>query len=85
VQRIYAPFTPEEISAKIAEFVRPTNVDWHGDIEVIFQSLENLHAACPNHTGDWYFSGRYPTRGGYRVVNQAFVNYYENSEGGRAY
>jgi amidophosphoribosyltransferase len=85
VQQIYAQFTPEEISAKIAEFVRPTGVEWNGDIEVIFQSLENLHAACPNHSGDWYFSGKYPTRGGYRVVNQAYVNYYENSEGGRAY
>ncbi len=85
VQRIYSQFTPEEISAKIAEFVRPAGVDWKGEIEVIFQTLGNLHASCPNHSGDWYFSGKYPTRGGYRVVNQAFVNYYENSEGGRAY
>jgi len=85
VQRLYKPFSPEEISAKIAEFVRPGGVDWHGEIEVIFQSLENLHAACPQHSGDWYFSGKYPTRGGYRVVNQAYVNYYENSEAGRAY
>jgi amidophosphoribosyltransferase len=85
VQRIYSPFSPEEISAKIAEFVRPSGVEWAGEIEVIFQTLENLHAACPQHSGDWYFSGKYPTRGGYRVVNQAYVNYYENSEGGRAY
>jgi amidophosphoribosyltransferase len=85
VQGLYAPFSPEEISAKIAEFVRPTGVEWHGEIEVIFQTLENLHAACPQHTGDWYFSGKYPTRGGYRVVNQAYVNYYENSEGRRSY
>jgi len=85
VQGLYAPFSPEEISAKIAEFVRPTGVEWHGEIEVIFQTLENLHAACPQHTGDWYFSGKYPTRGGYRVVNQAYVNYYENSVGRRSY
>ena len=85
VQGLYAPFSPEEISAKIAEFVRPTGVEWHGEIEVIFQTLENLHAACPQHTGDWYFSGKYPTRGGYRVVNQAYVIYYENSEGRRSY
>lgn len=85
VQRIYSQFSPEEISAKIAEFVRPTVGDWHGEIEVIFQTLENLHAACPQHSGDWYFSGKYPTPGGFRVVNQAFVNYYENSEGGRSY
>lgn len=85
VQRLYAPFTPEEISAKIAEFVRPSGVEWTGEIEVIFQTLENLHAACPNHSGDWYFSGKYPTPGGFRVVNQAYINYYENSEGGRSY
>jgi amidophosphoribosyltransferase len=85
VQRIYAPFTPEEISAKIAEFVRPSGVDWHGEIEVIFQTVENLHAACPGHAGDWYFTGKYPTPGGYRVVNQAYVNYFEDSEARRAY
>jgi amidophosphoribosyltransferase len=48
---------------------------------VIFQTIENLHAALPNHTGDWYFTGNYPTPGGYRVVNQAYINYYEKSEG----
>ncbi len=81
VQKIYAQFKPEEISAKISQFVRPQNVDWNGEVEVIFQTVENLHAAVPNHTGDWYFTGNYPTPGGYRVVNQAYVNYYENSEG----
>jgi amidophosphoribosyltransferase len=81
VRRIYEPFTPEEISAKIVERVRPRGIDWHGEIEIIFQTIENLHAAVPGHTGDWYFTGKYPTPGGYRVVNQAFVNYYEKSEG----
>ncbi|MFH1498913.1 MAG: amidophosphoribosyltransferase [Verrucomicrobiota bacterium] len=81
VQKLYAQFKPEEISAKISEFVRPQGVDWHGDVEVIFQTVENLRSAVPNHTGDWYFTGNYPTPGGYRVVNQAYVNYYENSEG----
>jgi amidophosphoribosyltransferase len=81
VRRLYEPFTPEEISARISKLVRPPKIDWHGEIEIIFQTLENLHAAVPNHTGDWYFSGRYPTEGGYRVVNQAYVNYYEKSEG----
>ncbi|HTO02882.1 MAG TPA: amidophosphoribosyltransferase [Opitutus sp.] len=81
VRRIYAPFTPEEISAKIVERVRPKGVDWKGEIEIIFQTIENLHAAVPGHSGDWYFTGKYPTPGGYRVVNQAFVNYYEKSEG----
>jgi amidophosphoribosyltransferase len=81
VRQIYEPFTPEEISAKIVERVRPKGIDWNGEIEIIFQTIENLHAAVPGHTGDWYFTGKYPTPGGYRVVNQAFVNYYEKSEG----
>lgn len=84
VRKVYDPFTPEEISAKIVERVRPKGIEWDGEIEIIFQGIESLHAAVPNHTGDWYFTGKYPTPGGYRVVNQAFVNYYEKSEG-RAY
>ena len=81
VRRIYEPFTPEEISAKIVERVRPQGIEWKGEIEIIFQSIENLHEALPGHAGDWYFTGKYPTPGGYRVVNQAFVNYFEKSEG----
>jgi amidophosphoribosyltransferase len=81
VRRIYEPFTAEEISAKIAERVRPKDSEWQGGIEIIFQKIENLHAAVPNHTGDWYFTGKYPTPGGYRVVNQAYLNYFEKSEG----
>jgi amidophosphoribosyltransferase len=81
VRQLYEPFTPEEISAKIVERVRPKGVDWNGEIEIIFQTIENLHAAVPGHTGDWYFTGKYPTPGGYRVVNQAFVNYYEKCDG----
>ncbi len=84
VRRIYEPFKPEEISRKIVDLVRPENPEWPGGIEIIFQTVENLHAAVPNHRGDWYFTGRYPTPGGYRVVNQAFVNYYEKNDG-RAY
>jgi amidophosphoribosyltransferase len=84
VRKIYEPFTPEQISAKIVERVFPKGIEWKGEVEIIFQTIENLHAAVPNHTGDWYFTGRYPTPGGYRVVNQAYVNYYEKSEG-RAY
>jgi amidophosphoribosyltransferase len=82
VRKIYEPFTPEEISKKIVERVRPAGITT--DIEIIFQTIENLHAAVPNHTGDWYFTGKYPTPGGYRVVNQAYINYYEKNEG-RAY
>jgi len=81
VRRIYDPFLPEEISRKIVERVRPKGIAWQGEIEIIFQSIENLHTAVPNHRGDWYFTGRYPTPGGYRVVNQAYVNYYEQHEG----
>jgi amidophosphoribosyltransferase len=81
VRKIYEPFTPEEISAKIVERVRPVEIEWKGEIEIIFQTIEHLHAAVPEHTGDWYFTGKYPTPGGYRVVNQAFLNYYEKSEG----
>lgn len=81
VRRIYEPFSAEEISAKITDLVRPRKMDWKGETEIIFQTIENLHLAVPNHTGDWYFTGRYPTPGGYRVVNQAYLNYYEQSEG----
>jgi amidophosphoribosyltransferase len=81
VRKIYESFTPEEISAKIVERVRPRDIDWHGEIEIIFQTIENLHAAVPEHSGDWYFTGKYPTPGGYRVVNQAYLNYFEKSEG----
>jgi amidophosphoribosyltransferase len=78
VQRIYEPFTAEEISTKIAALVRPPGLAWGGDIRVVFQTIEHLHAALPAHTGDWYFTGRYPTPGGFRVVNRAYVNYYEH-------
>src|SRR6185312_3725823 len=81
VRKLYDAFTPEQISRKIVERVRPKGIEWQGEIEIIFQTIENLHAAVPNHTGDWYFTGKYPTPGGYRVVNQAYVNYYEKAEG----
>ena len=81
VSKIYEPFTPDEISAKIVELVRPKNIEWQGEMEILFQTIENLHIAVPNHTGDWYFTGKYPTPGGYRVVNQAYLNYFEKSEG----
>jgi amidophosphoribosyltransferase len=81
VRKIYEPFTADEISAKITQLVSPKPNGWTGEIEIIFQSIENLHKALPNHTGDWFFTGKYPTPGGYRVVNQAFVNYFEKHEG----
>ncbi len=85
VRRIYEPFAPEEISRKIVELVRPKQLEWQGEFEIIFQTIENLHVAVPHHRGDWYFTGKYPTPGGYRVVNQAFVNYYDKVGDQRAY
>jgi amidophosphoribosyltransferase len=81
VKKIYESFTAEEISKKITQLVSPPANGWKGEIEIVFQPVENLRNALPNHTGDWYFTGNYPTPGGFRVVNQAYVNYYEKSEG----
>ena len=75
VRGIYEPFTVDEINPMIVEMLRPKGMQAH--IELVFQSIEGLHKACPNHLGDWYFTGHYPTPGGIRMVNQAFVNYVE--------
>lgn len=75
VKEIYRPFTPEQISAKIAELVTPKNIN--AEVKIVFQTIEDLHKACPNHKGDWYFTGDYPTPGGSRVVNKAFINFVE--------
>jgi amidophosphoribosyltransferase len=83
VQDIYKPFTAEEISDKIAELLRPKDIK--AEIKIIYQSIENLHRSCPDHKGDWYFTGNYPTPGGIRVVNRSFVNYYEGRSYARAY
>lgn len=81
VKEIYAPFTPEQISAKIAEMLYPKDISWKGDLSIIYQTIEDLHKSTPEHTGDWYFTGNYPTPGGTQVVNQAFIHYYENRTG----
>ncbi len=75
VRQIYKPFTTEEISNKIAQLITPDGLDI--PVQVIYQTIESLHAACPTNTGDWYFTGNYPTPGGNRVVNKAFINYVE--------
>lgn len=75
VKAIYAPFTPEEISEKIAAIITPKDIQ--AEVQVIYQTLENLHESCPNNLGDWYFSGNYPTPGGNKVVNRAFMNWME--------
>lgn len=77
VTRIYEPFTDEEISKKISEML--TDADINANVEIIFQTIPNLHKAIPNDKGDWYFSGNYPTPGGNKMVNQAFINWYEGS------
>lgn len=75
VKQIYEPFSPQEISDKIAEMLTPQGMK--AEVKILFQSIEDLHKAAPEHTGDWYFTGNFPTPGGMRVVNKAFLNYYE--------
>jgi amidophosphoribosyltransferase len=75
VKDIYAPFTAEEISAKIAELLTPAHIN--AKVDIVYQSIEGLHAACPDHKGDWYFTGNYPTPGGNQVINRAFIYYVE--------
>ncbi len=78
VTEIYKPFTQEEISAQIAKMLTPSEVDC--PVELVYQTIDGLHTACPEHRGDWYFTGDYPTPGGNRLVNKAFINYYEGKE-----
>ena len=82
VSAIYDPFTPQEISDKIAEMLSSSEIN--AEVKIIFQTVENLHIACPKNLGDWYFTGDYPTPGGNRVVNRAFMNFYEGKDA-RAY
>jgi len=81
VKRIYDAFSTEQISEKISDLVRPKVKGWDGELQILFQSIESLHEAIPNHTGDWYFTGNYPTPGGYRVLNRAYINFYEKKSG----
>ena len=76
VKEIYRPFSDEQVSQKIAELLTPAGIN--ARVKIVFQSIDNLHRACPNDLGDWYFTGNYPTPGGNRVVNNAFINYIEN-------
>jgi amidophosphoribosyltransferase len=82
VKEIYRPFTDEDISGKIAQLLTPG--DCNAEVEIVYQTVENLHVACPNDLGDWYFTGDYPTPGGNKVVNTAYINYIEGIDG-RAY
>ncbi|MBT3539634.1 MAG: amidophosphoribosyltransferase, partial [Opitutae bacterium] len=81
VKRVYENFTVDQISQKVAELVAPVALNEVTKVEILYQSVENLHEALPDHPGDWYFTGNYPTPGGYRVAHKAFLNFYENKEG----
>ena len=77
-RKFYRPFTVEQVLEKSSEMIAPKGIN--AEVQLIFQSIGALHAACPNHTGDWYFTGDYPTPGGNRVVNKAFINYMEGKK-----
>ena len=77
VKEIYSPFSTEQVSQKIAQMLKTKDIN--AEVEVIYQNVEDLHKACPNNSGDWYFTGNYPTDGGHRVVNEAFINFYEGN------
>lgn len=84
VKAIYEDFTEQELSDRITQLVRPRDTEWSGDVKIVFQTVQGLRWALPGHTGDWYFTGDYPTPGGTQVANRAFINYIENKRG-RAY
>ena len=77
VKGVYSDFSDEQLSHKISQMLKEEDIN--AEVEVIYQTIDNLHKACPNNLGDWYFSGEYPTKGGNKVVNQAFINYFEGS------
>ena len=82
IQELYAEFSYKEITGKIAQILTPPNIEC--EVQIIYQRIEGLQDACPNNNGDWYFSGNFPTAGGNKVANKAFINYIENKQG-RAY
>ena len=81
VKKLYAPFTDEEISAEISKIVYPEDIDWHGEVEVIYLTVEKLLESIAGPSGDWYFTGNYPTAGGYSVVNRAYMHWREGKSG----
>jgi amidophosphoribosyltransferase len=81
VKAIYAPFSATEISAQISDMLRPRDIDWNGEVKIVFQTIEALHRCLPKHGGDWYFTGNYPTPGGTAIANHAFIDYYEKRNG----
>ena len=85
VIELYEQFSLEEISKKVAQLVRPDSIEWDGRLNVVYQDIEGLHAAMPAYTGDWYFTGNYPTAGGNAVVNRAYLNWRSGDDSTRSY
>ena len=85
VGALYGLFTLADLEAKVAQLIRSSSLQWSGGIDLVYQSIDGLRAAIPEHTGDWYFTGEYPTPGGYRVLNTAYLNWRRGAEGRRAY
>ena len=84
VKEVYADFTDEDIAAEISRMVYPEKTEWKGQVEVIFQTIDNLRASIEGESGDWYFTGDYPTVGGFTMVNMAYIRWHEGL-GGRSY
>lgn len=78
VKELYAPFTDQEVSDKIGELL--SDDDLNAEVRIVYQTVDNLHKACPKNLGDWYFTGDYPTNGGNRVVNRAYINFFEKND-----
>jgi amidophosphoribosyltransferase len=85
VRLLYDLFKLEEVERKVAELVRSKSLAWQGEIRVIYQSVDGLRMSMPDHSGDWYFTGEYPTPGGYRVLNTAYLNWRRGADSRRAY
>ncbi|MCL4361339.1 amidophosphoribosyltransferase [Candidatus Dependentiae bacterium] len=85
IEQIYKLFSQQDLENKISQMLTPKNINWAGTVQVIFQTIEGLHNAMPEYKGDWYFTGQYPTNGGYKVVNKSFLNWYNGASNLRAY
>jgi amidophosphoribosyltransferase len=84
VRRLYDRYEDEQISRKIGELVYPKDISWKGDLDIVFLPVDKMRAALPTNNGDWYFTGNYPTPGGFAALNKAYINFFENKDG-RAY